>query len=292
MPELPEVETMRRGLTPVLGSRVAEVVRPPCRLRPIEIAPRLTSFRRRVMGRTIAKLDRVGKRVVIELAPNVKAQRDLIVIEPRMTGLVLLAEPPDRDHLRLGLRLEGGPAPELWFWDRRGLGSVRLVSADEFAARYGLDRVGPDALRISAEDLESRLAASRREIKVALLDQRAVAGIGNLYASEILHLAGVHPRRRCDQLRPAEWRAIHAATREVLELAIRYEGSTLGDGTYRNALNEAGNYQNHHRVYDRAQKPCTRCPSSVIERFVQAQRSTFYCPGCQPLRRRRAAKQK
>ncbi len=289
MPELPEVETMRRGLAPVLGSRVTGVVRPRCKLRPIEIAPRLASFRRRVVGRQIAQLDRVGKRVVIELGPNGKDQTDSIVIEPRMTGLVLLAEPPDRKHLRFGLQLQGGPAPELWFWDRRGLGSVRLVSPVEFARRYGLDRVGPDALRISAEDLAARLAASRREIKVALLDQRAVAGIGNLYASEILHLAGVHPRRRCDQLRLGEWRAIHTATVEVLELAIRYEGSTLGDGTYRNALNEAGNYQNHHRVYDRARQSCLRCASSTIERFVQAQRATFFCPGCQPLRRRKTA---
>ncbi|MGH7193863.1 MAG: Fpg/Nei family DNA glycosylase, partial [Candidatus Saccharimonadales bacterium] len=171
----------------------------------------------------------------------------------------------------------------------RGLGSVRLVSPVEFAQRYGLDRVGPDALRVSAAELSARLAASRREIKVALLDQRAVAGIGNLYASEILHLAGVHPRRRCDQLRPAEWRAIHSATVDVLELAIRYEGSTLGDGAYRNALNQAGNYQNHHRVYDRARQSCLRCASSTIERFVQAQRATFFCPGCQPLRRRKTA---
>lgn len=292
MPELPEVETMCRGLAPVLGSRVADVIRPRCKLRPIEIAPRLASFRRRVVGRSIARLGRVGKRVIIELGANGKCETDSIVIEPRMTGLVLLAEPPDREHLRFGLRLEAGPAPELWFWDRRGLGSVRLVSPAEFAARYGLDRIGPDALAVSAEELAARLAASRREIKVALLDQRAVAGIGNLYASEILHLAGVHPRRRCDRLRPAEWRAIHAATLQVLETAIRYEGSTLGDGTYRNALNEAGNYQNHHRVYDRARQPCMRCESSVIERFVQAQRATFFCPGCQPLRRRAAVQPK
>lgn len=288
MPELPEVETMRRGLTPVLGSRVADVIRPRCKLRPIEIAPRLAGFRRRVVGRSITRLGRIGKRVVIELGPNGKCETDSIVIEPRMTGLVLLAEPPDREHLRFGLRFEAGPARELWFWDRRGLGSVRLLSPAEFAARYGLDRVGPDALAISAEELAARLAASRREIKVALLDQRAVAGIGNLYASEILHLAGVHPRRRCDRLRPAEWRAIHAATLEVLETAICYDGSTLGDGTYRNALNEAGNYQNHHRVYDRARQRCLRCASSTIERFVQAQRATFFCPGCQPLRRRPA----
>jgi formamidopyrimidine-DNA glycosylase len=131
------------------------------------------------------------------------------------------------------------------------------------------------------------LAGSRREIKVALLDQRALAGVGNLYASEILHLAGVHPQRQCDMLQRAQWQRIHAALVEVLELAIRYEGSTLGDGTYRNALNEAGGYQNHHRVYDRAGEPCPTCHREAIERIVQAQRSTFFCPRCQ--RRSRSA---
>ena len=119
---------------------------------------------------------------------------------------------------------------------------------------------------------------------MALLDQRALAGVGNLYASEILHLARVHPQRRCDQLRIREWQRIHAAMIEVLEQAIRYEGSTLGDGTYRNALNEQGGYQNHHRVYDRAGQKCRTCGQSVVERIVQAQRSTFFCRRCQPRR--------
>jgi len=126
-----------------------------------------------------------------------------------------------------------------------------------------------------------RLSASRRAIKVALLDQRAVAGIGNLYASEILHVAGIHPARRCDRLTRAQWQAIADATHGVLEEAIRYEGSTLGDGTYRNALNREGGYQNHHRVYARAGRQCPSCRSSEIKRIVQAQRSTFFCPQCQ-----------
>ena len=105
---------------------------------------------------------------------------------------------------------------------------------------------------MTAELFRERLGGSKRAVKVALLDQRAVAGIGNLYASEILHLAGIHPAARCDKLTRAQWQAIADATHAVLEAAIRYEGSTLGDGTYRNALNQAGGYQNHHRVYDRA----------------------------------------
>lgn len=276
MPELPEVETMRRGIAAVVGSKIADVERPKCRKRPILITPRADVFRRRACGRVITAIDRVGKRVVVRLDSG-----DAIVIEPRMTGLVLLAEPPTMEHLRLRVTHEGGKVPELLFWDRRGLGLVRLVDAAEFEALYGLHKLGPDALVVTVEMLEERLAASKRAIKVALLDQRAVAGIGNLYASEILHLAGIDPRRRCDQIRGEQWDKLHAAVLEVLELAIRYEGSTLSDGTYRNALNKEGGYQNQHRVYDREGDTCPTCQQHTIVRIVQAQRSTFYCAGCQ-----------
>jgi len=284
MPELPEVETMKRGIAAVVGCRIRGVVRPKCRLRPIQISPDFAGLRRRATGRTIAGLDRIGKRVVIRLDHPRGAGGDSIVIEPRMTGLVLLAEPPNAEHLRLSLQLEGGAASELLFWDRRGLGTVSLVAAADFESRYGLDVIGPDALQATAELLRQRLGASRREIKVALLDQRAVAGIGNLYASEILHLAGIHPRRRCDRLKAGDWQALESSILSVLETAILHEGSTLSDGTYRNALNEAGGYQHHHRVYDRAGEPCRGCKRLPIERIVQAQRSTFFCPRCQPMK--------
>jgi formamidopyrimidine-DNA glycosylase len=274
MPELPEVETMRRGLTPIVGRRVRGVDRPPCRRRPILVAPRWPALRRRMTGRTISAVSRLGKRVVIELDDD---QR--LVIEPRMTGLVLLTTPPTVEHLRLRISFSAG-RQDLLFWDRRGLGTVRLFTAKEFAAEFGR-RIGPDALLLTADVLRERLAGSRREIKVALLDQKAIAGIGNLYASEILHLAGINPRRRCDQLRGAEWPPLHAAIQEVLEAAIRHEGSTLSDGTYRNALNQNGGYQNHHRVYDRAGEACATCGRGNIARIVQAQRSTFFCPKCQ-----------
>jgi formamidopyrimidine-DNA glycosylase len=123
---------------------------------------------------------------------------------------------------------------------------------------------------------------------VALLDQRVVAGIGNLYASEILHQAGVHPQRRCDQLQGDEWTRLYMAMGEVLRTAIQYEGSTLSDGTYRNALNQTGGYQQHHRVYDRAGELCLTCGKFPIEQIRQAQRSTFFCRNCQPRRPRGA----
>ncbi len=279
MPELPEVETMRRGILGVVGARIDDVERVACRRRPIAIAPRIDHFRRRAVGRTIREVGRAGKRVVVRLDSG-----DSIVMEPRMTGLVLVADPPSREHLRFRCTLAGaaGGTRELLYWDRRGLGSVRLFSPEEFETAFGPAKLGPDALTMTAELFRAQLGGSRRAVKVALLDQRAVAGIGNLYASEILHLAGIHPGCRCDRLTRDQWLRIADATRAVLEAAIRYEGSTLGDGTYRNALNQEGGYQNHHQVYDRAGETCMRCGGEArIVRMIQAQRATFLCPRCQ-----------
>jgi len=275
MPELPEVETMRRGILTAVGSRILDATKLRCARKPIAITPGPVAFRRRVRGATISELARAGKRVVIWLDTD-----DAIVIEPRMTGLVLVADAPSQEHLRWRLDLDGGPLGEVFYWDRRGLGNVRLFSKKEFDNRFGLEHLGPDALTISAEQYRERLGQSRREIKPALLDQRAVAGIGNLYASEILHVAGIHPQRRCSAMNMRQWQALAAATHAVLQEAVRYEGSTLGDGTYRNTLNKDGGYQNAHRVYARADLPCPRCGASV-RRIVQTQRSTFYCAKCQ-----------
>jgi formamidopyrimidine-DNA glycosylase len=275
MPELPEVETMRRGVMPIVGSRIELAERSPCNLRPILLRPRIDAFNRRVRGKRIVDVGRRGKRVMIELEDT-----QTIVIEPRMTGLVLLADPPDEDHLRLRLKLRGRRNKQLLFWDRRGLGTVRLLRDGEMG-QYVDSKLGTDALVITAGQLRDRLRTSRRAIKVALLDQSAVAGIGNLYAAEILFLAGVDPRTRCDRLSGPQWERIWRAVRVVLEEAIGHEGSTLSDGTYRNALNGEGGYQHFHRVYDRADSQCPRCVLGVIRRIVQVQRSTFFCPVCQ-----------
>ena len=279
MPELPEVETMCRGIAGVVGSTIRDVQRLTCDLKPIRVEPRPDRFRSRVVGRQISQIGRVGKRVIVHLD-----NQDAIVFEPRMTGLVLVTKPPDVAHLRFRLDLAGRPVRRVWYWDRRGLGSVRLLTPRQFDKLLGPHRLGPDALAISADELREQFCKSRRAIKVALLDQRAIAGIGNLYASEILHVAGVHPTRRPDRLTHDEWSRVYAAMIEVLDEAIRLEGSTLDDGTYRNALNNPGRYQNRHRVYKRAGRPCAQCGAAEVRRIVQAQRSTFFCPVCQPRR--------
>lgn len=278
MPELPEVETMVRGIRPhVAGRSIDDVLRPRCLCRPIAIRPGLRTLRARTRGRRIDSVERLAKRVLLRLDSG-----DVFAIEPRMTGLMLLSDPPDRGHLRLEWRLGGeSEVRSLWFWDRRGLGTITLYTADEFQSRLQAGRIGPDALSMTVDDWRAACARTARPIKVALLDQKLAAGIGNLYASEILHEARIHPAASSDRLSRPQIVRLQAATQHILSEAIRYEGSTLGDGTYRNALNQNGGYQNEHRVYARAGQSCPRCRRGTIERCVQAQRSTFYCPHCQ-----------
>jgi len=240
---------------------------------------------RRARGQEIVRVRRIAKRVVLELNSG-----DAFVIEPRMTGLMLLADPPDREHLRLEWVLRTGRKQQrLWFWDRRGLGTVRLLRPAELTDLEHGGRIGPDPIGLPLEAWTRIIKAVRRPIKVALLDQKLLAGIGNLYASEILHVAGVHPARRTDSLTRHEIERMRQATDVVLLDAIEHEGSTLSDGTYRNVLNQDGGYQNAHRVYDRAEECCPTCQGATIHRIVQAQRSTFFCPTCQPRSRRRVA---
>ena len=191
---------------------------------------------------------------------------------------MLFDDAPSREHLRFEWKLlsSDGLPSSLWFWDRRGLGTIRFLPQSELSSL-----TGPDALSLTDSDWKTICLGSTTPIKVLLLNQKKVAGIGNLYASEILHLSKIDPRKPARELTPAQIRRLATATTEVLELAIQYEGSTLSDGTYRNALNKAGGYQNEHRVYQKHEQICPTCQKGVIVRIVQAQRSTFFCPRCQ-----------
>jgi formamidopyrimidine-DNA glycosylase len=290
MPELPEVETMVRGIRPsVEGRQIVSVQACPCERRPMLIEPPLEMIDRRVRGEIIVSVRRRAKRVLLELGSG-----DTFVIEPRMTGLMLLNEPPSEAHLRVEWRLQsrtrGKPGPDsvtrLWFWDRRGLGTIRLLDPDQLEEALGPGRLGPDALEATDEQWQELCGRTTSAIKVALLDQKRIAGIGNLYASEILHRSGISPEARACNLKPDQIRRMAKATTEILTTAIRYEGSTLSDGTYRNALNKSGGYQNAHRVYDREGESCLTCERGRIIRIVQGQRSTFFCRVCQRKPRR------
>jgi len=280
MPELPEVETMCRGIAVIVGRRIASAAFPKSRLRPLSIEPSATRLACQLTGCTVDRVGRRGKRVVIGVASEAGGQRRWLVVEPRMTGLMLLVDPPSTEHVRMVLDFTGRHAARLIFWDRRGLGTIRLLDDAGLERACGPHRHGPDGLVVTAEDLATRLRGSRRAVKVALLDQRAVAGIGNIYAAEILHRCGIDPRSRCRRLKHDHWQRIAAETRRVLAEAVRYEGSSIGDETYRTADSRAGRFQRRHRVYGRVGEPCRRC-GHPIERIVQAQRATFFCAGCQ-----------
>lgn len=282
MPELPEVETMCRGLGGVVGRRIAEVRFPRGTVRPLAVSPAPQALARRLTGVEIAAVTRRGKRVVLELvASGDPSSRQWLVIEPRMTGLMLVVDPPSADHVRMVADLEGRAEPRRFlFWDRRGLGTIRLLDAGGLEAACGVGKLGPDGLVVTAADLADRLGRSRRAVKAALLDQQAVAGIGNIYAAEILFRAGIDPRSSCRRIRPAGWERIAAQARRVLAEAVRLEGSSIGDETYQTADARPGRAQTRHRVYGRAGEPCLNC-GGVIERIVLAQRATFFCRQCQ-----------
>jgi len=278
VPELPEVETMVRGIRPLVeGRAITAVRRCRCACKPISIEPRLPTISRRVRGTTVTQVRRLAKRIIMDLSSG-----DHFVIEPRMTGLMLLGDPPDREHLRLEWRFSRNRQHNsLWFWDRRGLGTVRLLRQVQLADQLGPQKLGPDALNISQAQLRQLCAGTSRAIKVALLDQRFAAGIGNVYASEILHLARIHPEQPANELNTRQLYRLSGATRKILCDAIQSEGSTLNDGTYRNALNQNGSYQNAHKVYNREAETCLTCRKKRVRRIVQVQRSTFFCPICQ-----------
>lgn len=284
MPELPEVETMCRGLHPIIGMQITSAVCPKISVKPCGMYPEKGTLLSKLPGSEIVGIERRGKRVVIQLDCG------NLIFQPKMTGLVSLTDPPDPGHVRMILKVQNSPdsnrkntsqPKEVFFWDRRGLGTIALWSNEELETHLGPDVLGIDALKISVAELQTRAAKSKRPIKVVLLDQKIVAGVGNLYASEILHRIGVAPTHGADSLSAKQWKLLHTAMLDILQTAIRYEGSTLGDGTYRNALNENGSYQNHHQVYDREGERCLKCKRGSIARIVQAQRATFYCPACQ-----------
>lgn len=276
MPELPEVETMRRTVAPSVGGWVESIGPTLCRKKPLKMNASWRSIRRALIGKRLEKIDRIGKRLVFHFSGD-----RILIVEPRMSGLILSEGEPNPESLRFEILFRGARGKRIAFWDQRGLGQVFLLDDKSLSGFLSRSRVGPDALDISVGELRQNLATRKIAIKPALLDQKAVAGVGNIYASELLNAAGIHPARRCCDLNGSEWKRIHRCMLDVLNSAIRHEGSTLRDGTFRKSLDSPGSYQDLHCVYDQGGKTCPRCRRGTIRRIVQAQRSTWFCDHCQ-----------
>jgi len=275
MPELPEVETVRRMLEgAIVGRRVARASVSRKRLRTTSLAPLPEKLR----ARTFARPRRTGKFLLLDMDGGVTLLSHL-----GMSGRWLYWPPsrtPDAalDHVHLKLELADGAA--LWFQDVRRFGMLRVVPTDRLARDASLRLLGPDPLAVPRDGAALRSAArgARTSIKAWLLDQRRIAGVGNIYASEVLFRARVDPRRRAGALGGDEWARVAAEIVAVLEESIARMGTTFS--SYRTIWNEPGQYGNELLVYDRAGEPCRHC-GTPLERIVQNGRSTFFCPSCQ-----------
>jgi formamidopyrimidine-DNA glycosylase len=280
VPELPEVETMVRGLRPALEGR---------RLRSITVHDSFLlqgctakELERRGRGATVSTVDRRGKWVVIALG----GRGGMIVIQPRMTGGFRLVTPDRPEHVRLTFRVDG-PAEKVWFCDTRRLGKVAWYAGPD-DARNAFERShGPDALEIACHDLAARLKRTGRAIKPTLMDQKVLAGIGNIYADEILFRARLHPERRASKVSASEVARVHQAIGEVLAEAIEAEGSSFDSG-YRTVLGLDGGFLTQNAMYGRAGEPCPSCLTKVVKMRIAGLigRPTYFCPKCQPRPRR------
>ncbi len=268
MPELPEVETVRRSLSSVIGRYVEAVEVSEPRLRRL-MAP---DFAPRLSGCGIETIERRGKYLLFRLSAG-----DALLVHLGMSGALLLkpAGTPRQVHDHVCLRLSGHV--ELVYNDPRRFGLMRVGQVEQFTE---LSNVGADPLAETfvVGDLAALARGRKKPIKNLLMDQRALGGIGNIYANEILFRAGIRPSRRAGRLTRRETARLLHAIRAVLRSAIRLGGSSISD--YRDGAGRPGYFQLRLGVYDRAGQPCRRC-GVPIRRAVHAGRSSFYCPQCQ-----------
>ncbi len=286
MPELPEVETVRRGLQPVLeGARLTRVEarRPDLRF------PFPEGFVQRLTGARIESLDRRAKYLMARLDRG-----STLVMHLGMTGRFeieggeqrvrpgdfALAAPADPKHAHVVFHTEAGPV--VTYFDPRRFGYMDLIETEMLGAHPWFAGLGPEPLGegFDAAHLQAALSGRRQSIKTLLLDQRIVAGLGNIYVCEALWRARISPLKSAGEIKPAALKTLVKAVRQVLEEAIEAGGSTLRD--YASADGALGYFQHSFAAYGREGEPCRtpRC-RGTIERIVQGARSTFHCASCQ-----------
>ena len=272
MPELPEVETIKEDLRElVVGGRIEEVhVLDPAL---VEQPSSTEEFARRLKGVRITEARRRAKHLIVELEEG-----DSLVFQLKIGGQLLLVPPVEepRTALMLVLRLEDDR--RLFLRDQTGFTRARLLNAEELEAR--LSSLGPEPLEegFGVKYLRETLSSRRAQIKPLLLDQKVVAGIGNIYADEILYDARLHPRRKANELAEEEWEALRNAITENLQAGIEHRGTAVR--LYRDVLGRAGEHQNHLRVFEKHGRPCPDCGDTVVREKVGG-RPTHFCPACQ-----------
>jgi len=270
MPELPEVETIKRELAPLVTGR---------RVKSVEflwaktlLSPSIAEFDSRVDGRRITELGRRGKYLIMRLDSG-----DSILVHLRMTGSFLVSRDqslPD-SHARAIIHLDDGS--NMFFIDPRKFGKFQLV---EDASTKVFDKLGPEPLSaaFTSKSLAGRLRGHKIPVKAVLVDQEVVAGIGNMYADEALYEARIHPLRMADSLSGEEIKRLHRAIRQVLKTAIENKGASIA-----NYFRPGGEHGTAHKEFKVAHRRGEECPAcgGPIERIVVRSRGTYFCPGCQ-----------
>jgi formamidopyrimidine-DNA glycosylase len=275
MPELPEVETVVRGLQAVLpGRRILEV-----RLGKTDFIDDPAALELNLPGARISAVKRYGKFLLFELesaSPSEPARELALLIHLGMTGQLVTGPPEARiaPHTHVFFALDDGK--ELRYVDIRRFGSMQLLV--DGAREKALGSLGIDPLEMTEEQFAAAMSSRRARVKALLLDQHVLRGIGNIYADESLWRARIHPRRIGATLKRDEIRRLYRAVRDVLNEAIRLRGSSVSD--YVDSEGRRGEFQLRHRVYQREGKKCFRC-GAKIRRAIVAGRSSHFCPKCQ-----------
>jgi len=283
MPELPEVETVARGLQmTVAGRRIVSVI-----LGKTDFIDDPAALEEQLPGRSIDRVERFGKFMLLRLSQadsaqkSNRAQRDgSLLVHLGMTGHLSPhpADTPFPKHTHVRLLLDDGR--ELRYTDARRFGRMAYLASENLPAE--LQRFGADPLEIAKQQFAELLESHKSRIKALLLDQSALRGVGNIYADESLWRAKIHPKRIAASLSPKESSHLCTALQKVLREAIALRGSSIID--FLDAEGEPGEYQQRHRAYGREGKHCFRC-RTPIRRVMVAGRSSFFCPKCQPVPR-------
>lgn len=275
MPELPEAEVVARQLRErIIGATLKD-----CWVGRRDIVREGFSTLAWYRGAVLTGIERRGKSVVLTCTQGGESR--YLVAELGMTGLLLfrLHAPTFAKHIHVRLMLEGGKEPELLYWNPRRFGRMLLLDRTGLD-RYVARRFGCDPLTVSWEEFRALFQARRGRLKALLMHQQAIAGIGNIYANEILYRARLHPAKSANRLSLAAMRRLYAVMRQVLAEAIEAGGSSVRD--FFAPDGSEGRYKRQHLVYGKEGQPCPSGCGKTIKRMVgSSQRSSFYCPGCQ-----------
>ena len=272
MPELPEVETIKRDLQQlVVGKKILDVTTDS----PKQVKPSLKLVKKAIIGMAIKKVERRAKLIQIFLSNN-----KILIIHLKLTGRVLIRDKQDPldKWQHVTINLNGNQ--ELRFCDLRKFGWVKLVTNKELQIINKELGVEPFDKEFTVDYLKKLFAKTNRAIKIVIMDQKKISGIGNIYANDALFLAGINPRRPAKKLRNSEVTKLRKAIKKVLKAGIKHRGAS--DQHYLDALGQKGSYQDHFLTYQRDGQKCFNCQGK-IKRIKLGGRSTFYCPVCQHL---------